>query len=222
MFSRSLMCCRLQPVSSRLRSDSCCGSRRLCAFLRSLGLAGTQQEAVLPISGRPVGWRAGRGERLNAAPEATGHPIPASRRRRRQRSPQRRRRVRIAASSPGSRRPSREGLSPGMDSHFHRCSSGCAPTAAGSARADMALRGASLRPAQMSAGGFRCRLDPGASRISAGAAGRGRKGGGEGYEMGDENPRKRFRFRRLIRLFLWLLDFKYKEKKHPATIKTIK
>lgn len=105
------------------------------------------------------------------------------------------------------------GLSPGMDSHFYRCSSRCAPAAAGSTRADMALRGASLRPAQMSAGGFRCRLAPGTSRISAGAAGRGREWGGEGYEMGDENPRKRFRFRRLIRLLLWLLDFKYKEKK---------
>lgn len=52
MFSRSLMCCRLQPVSSRLRSAS--GrqdSSREWAFLRSLGLDDTQHEAVFPMAG---------------------------------------------------------------------------------------------------------------------------------------------------------------------------
>lgn len=50
MFSLSLMCCRLQPVSSLLRSDSCWSDSSLeCAFLRNLGLADTQHEVVLPI-----------------------------------------------------------------------------------------------------------------------------------------------------------------------------
>ena len=49
-FSRSLMCCRLHPVSSLLRSDSWWYDSSLeWAFLRSLGLADTQQEVVLPI-----------------------------------------------------------------------------------------------------------------------------------------------------------------------------
>lgn len=55
MFSRSLMCCRLQPVSSRLRSAS--GrqdSSREWAFLRSLGLDDTQHEAVFPMAGAPA------------------------------------------------------------------------------------------------------------------------------------------------------------------------
>lgn len=50
MFSRSLMCCRLQPVSSRLSSASGrYGSRREWAFRRSLGLEDTQQEVVFPM-----------------------------------------------------------------------------------------------------------------------------------------------------------------------------
>lgn len=55
MFSRSLMCCRLQPVSSRLKSAS--GrqdSSREWAFLRSLGLDDTQHEAVFPMAGAPA------------------------------------------------------------------------------------------------------------------------------------------------------------------------
>lgn len=45
------MCCRLQPVSSRLRSDSCWYESSLVwTFLRSFGLPETQQEAVFPIS----------------------------------------------------------------------------------------------------------------------------------------------------------------------------
>lgn len=54
MFSRSLMCCKLQPVSSRLRSASGrYDSSRECAFLRSLGLDDTQHEVVFPIVGGP-------------------------------------------------------------------------------------------------------------------------------------------------------------------------
>lgn len=49
-FSLSLMCCRLHPVSSLLSSDSWWYDSSLeCAFLRSFGLADTQQEVVLPI-----------------------------------------------------------------------------------------------------------------------------------------------------------------------------
>lgn len=49
-FSLSLMCCRLHPVSSLLSSDSWWNDSSLeWAFLRSLGLADTQQEVVLPI-----------------------------------------------------------------------------------------------------------------------------------------------------------------------------
>lgn len=61
-FSRSLMCCRLQPVSSLLRSDSCWyESSRLWAFLRTFGLAETQQEAVFPISAPPSAGGLGEG-----------------------------------------------------------------------------------------------------------------------------------------------------------------
>lgn len=49
-FSLSLMCCRLHPVSSLLRSDSWWYDSSLeWAFLRSLGLDDTQQDVVLPI-----------------------------------------------------------------------------------------------------------------------------------------------------------------------------
>lgn len=47
------MCCRLEPVASLLRSDSCWYESSLVwAFLRSFGLPETQQEAVFPISRR--------------------------------------------------------------------------------------------------------------------------------------------------------------------------
>lgn len=49
-FSLSLMCCRLQPVSSRLSSGSGrYGSSLEWLFLRCLGLDDTQQDVVFPI-----------------------------------------------------------------------------------------------------------------------------------------------------------------------------
>ena len=49
-FSLSLMCCRLQPVSSLLNSGSGWYDSSLeWAFLRIFGLVDTQQEVVLPI-----------------------------------------------------------------------------------------------------------------------------------------------------------------------------
>ena len=49
-FSLSLMCWRLQPVSSRLSSGSGrYGSSLEWLFLRCLGLEDTQQEVVFPM-----------------------------------------------------------------------------------------------------------------------------------------------------------------------------
>lgn len=80
-FSRSLMCCRLQPVSSLLSSDSCWyESSRLCAFVRSLGLPETQQDAVLPISALPEGrgWRLEPGSGSDRSPDPTDAKPPVS------------------------------------------------------------------------------------------------------------------------------------------------
>lgn len=72
------MCCRLQPVPSRLSSDSCWDESSLaCTFLRSFGLAETQQEAVLPISA-PGGNQALDPAR-DPALDPAGHPIPLRR-----------------------------------------------------------------------------------------------------------------------------------------------
>lgn len=49
-FSLSLMCCRLQPVSSRLSSGSArYGSSLEWLLLRCLGLEDTQQDVVFPM-----------------------------------------------------------------------------------------------------------------------------------------------------------------------------
>lgn len=75
MFSRSLMCCRLQPVSSRLSSAS--GrqdSSREWAFRRSLGLDDTQHEAVFPMAGPAGAAPVSSGGGGAASPWAAGSP----------------------------------------------------------------------------------------------------------------------------------------------------
>lgn len=101
-FSRSLMCCRLQPVSSRLRSDSCWDESSLVwTFLRSFGLPETQQEAVFPISALLSASGPEEGGSWNQPLEPTAHPTPPRRSRRSQRCPERMTRVGVAASSLG-------------------------------------------------------------------------------------------------------------------------
>lgn len=119
-FSRSLMCCRLQPVSSRLRSDSCWDESSLVwTFLRSFGLPETQQEAVFPISALLSASGPEEGGSWNQPLEPTAHPTPPRRSRRSQRCPERMTRVRVAASSRVAPafcvHGEAAGTSPGMD-----------------------------------------------------------------------------------------------------------
>lgn len=91
----------------------------MCTFLRSFGLAETQQEAVFPISALVSASGRGGNQALDQAPDPAGHPIPLRRIRRRQRSPERMRRIRIAASSRVAPafcvHGGAVGVSPGMD-----------------------------------------------------------------------------------------------------------
>ena len=71
------MCCRLQPLSSRLISGSVKDSSLAWAFRRRLGLAGTQQEVVPPIAAarRFVPPSVGGGGRRSPLTRGSVHPF---------------------------------------------------------------------------------------------------------------------------------------------------